>query len=122
MTKMEQLANVNGSVFHSKSQMKGKYYRKNIKYWVGKFQGWGLDYGVWQEIVEAGKEGIVFVLKNDLHDFYEERKRNRTVIAWEKGKYFISVEDMKTWGKVDTLREKDGKQIFITAHRTVKVG
>jgi hypothetical protein len=113
--------NFNGLTFASKKQMMDKVYRKNCKYWVGTYSGVGLDYELWKEIETSGKKGIVFVCKNALHDFYEERKRNRTVIALEVGEYFISIEDMQKYGKVSTLRERDGKQIFIPAFRLTKL-
>ena len=116
-----EFVNANGTVFHSKKQMKGKVYRKNVKYWVGRFSGFGMQKDVFDEVVEQQKQGIIFVLKNDLIDFYESRRKNRDVIACTKGEYFISLDDMLKFGEVATLRERDGEQIFISEFRCTKL-
>lgn len=116
-----QFVNVSsGTVFHSPRQLKGKVYKKNVRYWVARYSGFAMDYRVFLEVQEQGKD-IVFVCKNDLIDYYLSRKRNRTVVACSKGEYFVSLNDMALHGRVDTLREKDGEQIFIGANFCTKI-
>jgi len=95
-------------VFHSPSQLKkGKYYTKNVKYWVGVYSGFGIDYTVYEEVVASGKEGIIFDVKSTLEDYRTGRK------MCPKGKYLATIEILQKYGRADTLNPKFGKQLFV---------
>lgn len=108
--------------FYSDKAMnsKSRYYLKSVKYYVSDCDGFAVDYEMYLQIREQ-KEGILFSVPNDLHDFYKERKTNRTVIAISKGKYLASNEVLAKC-RASVLNPKYGKQLLVPVSWCEKVG
>lgn len=108
--------NSNGQAFISPKMLKGEYAKKNVKFFVGVYQGFGIQADLYENEIEPNKAGIDFIVKNPLVDY----RANREVC--DSGIYRISIEDFRKYAKKDCLNEKHGYQYFISAHRCEKVG
>lgn len=107
----------NGKSFYGGSKTpSGKYYPKNVKYFVAKYDGFGISIDLFQDKVLNGERvGIDFIVKSDLKDF----RRGKTVC--ERGTYRISLEDIEKNGKRDVLNPDYGEQMFVPMFACEKV-
>ena len=108
--------NTNGQAFTSQKMLAGAYARKNVKFYVHRFGGFGIDAELYENEIDPTKAGINFIVKEDLVDYRSGKK------VCDRGVYRISIEDFRRYSQKACLNEKHGFQYFIGAHFCQQVG
>jgi len=113
--------NVNGRQFAGLVRKGGKSYRKNTKFYVSRYDGFGIQAELVDELEAKNYESIIFVVKSDLEDYRRMNRYGYPTKVCAKGEYKISIEDLKQYGTRDVLNAKHGEQWFICANRCAKL-
>lgn len=105
-----------GTSFYNDRMSRGSWFKKQVKFWVGTYHGFGIDAEMYEtKVRDAGKSGVDFVVKSPLKDY----RTGRTVC--DAGTYRINVHDIEQKGHWDTLNPKYGEQVFVDVFDCVKI-